>query len=481
MTFSPRNRGGFLPDRPRGKAFARTASVLVVCAFVAILLQVYLSWLAPTYGYLGFTLNPEGYAGLWLSLPVLLITAAILPTTLEKFSDFFMWMLYFFLFTPVLTFMPLQWLPDSNIWLSLGGITISFHLMNFISRYDLFRFNPNVSSGAIKKTEFFVIFSVLYGACLVYMLVVFGGNLRVVTDFGADVYKQRAVGGELSAGSLVGYASGIFSGALNPFLLAIGLTERRKLLIVIGFVGMLLAYATAAIKGVLISAVLIPAFYISFIRHKVIFSYRLGLIILISCIIPWILLFYVGEIQKGVTSQIVALVFMRAYGIAGIMTGIYADFFVNNPHTYYSHINLVSVLIPYPYRASIGEVIAATAMGLPEMNANASFWATDGFAAAGIPGVILMGGIIGLLLSFANAVLASANPRIAFLASLPFVMYISNSSFFSSVLTGGGGLLVLLIYLWQKTEPPRVRDRSRAASRGGHGKFVDGRASRPAP
>ena len=323
--------------------------------------------------------------------------------------------------------------------------------MNFISGYGLFRFKPTKTPGTIKKTEFFVIFSVLYGVCLVYMLVVYGGNLRVATDFGADVYEQRAVAGELSAGSLVGYASGMFSGALNPFLLAIGLTERRKLLIVIGFVGMLLAYATAAIKGVLVSAILIPAFYVSFVRHKVIVSYRLGLIILISCLAPWFLIWDVGELQQGLSSKIVALVFMRTYGFAGILTGVYADFFVNNPHTYYSHINIVSRLIDYPYNASLGEVVGASALGLPNMNANASFWATDGFAAAGVPGVILMGGLVGLLLSFTNAAIASADRRIAFLASLPFVMYIANSSFFSSVLTGGGGMLVLLIYLWQKT------------------------------
>lgn len=134
------------------------------------------------------------------------------------------------------------------------------------------------------------------------------------------------------------------------------------------------------------------------------------------------------------------------------MTGVYADFFATNPITYYSHINFISLFVAYPYTMSIGELIGSDALGFAGLNANANFWATDGIAALGIPGIIIIGAIIGFCLLVANSIIAPSERRLSFLAVVPFIMSVTNASFFTGVLTGGGGLLLLLIYLWQEAK-----------------------------
>jgi hypothetical protein len=106
---------------------------------------------------------------------------------------------------------------------------------------------------------------------------------------------------------------------------------------------------------------------------------------------------------------------------------------------------VVSPFVHYPYQESLGEVIGYDLVG-GDLNANASFYATDGYAALGAAGIVLIGPVVGLFLAAANAMTARSL-RLACAAIVPFVMIISNSSLFTSLLTGGGFLLLLLVYL----------------------------------
>jgi hypothetical protein len=123
---------------------------------------------------------------------------------------------------------------------------------------------------------------------------------------------------------------------------------------------------------------------------------------------------------------------------------MYINFFQSHPLTYYSHINVVSVFVHYPYQMSLGQVVGFDLVA-DDLNANANIYATDGYAALGAVGVVLIGAILGLFLSVANAMTARSL-RMACAAFVPFVMIVSNSSLFTSLLSGGGFLLLLLVY-----------------------------------
>jgi hypothetical protein len=123
---------------------------------------------------------------------------------------------------------------------------------------------------------------------------------------------------------------------------------------------------------------------------------------------------------------------------------MYINFFSSHPFTYYSHINIVSWLVHYPYQLSLGEVIGFDLVG-DDLDANANFYATDGVAAMGAIGVVVAGAAFGLVLCVADA-LTRNRLRLACTAMIAFVMNLSNSSLFTSLITGGGAVLLCLLY-----------------------------------
>jgi hypothetical protein len=432
-----------VPSRAPKLPLLKVRSIAAAIVFAALLVYAYLAWLAPKFGYFGFSLNADGYPALWLSLPLLFLTALTLPVEFRTYSDFFLWMIFYFLYTPIMLYAPLQQLPNVDTSAFVVVTTLSFHFMRKIGSLKIRR--PRFK---IETKDFSVIFFAVYAPLTVFVIVVFAGNFNFVGFH--EVYDQRSAGSNISERTpLVGYASGILSGAMNPFLIAVGLAERKKVWLIIGALGQIFIYATVAGKVVLLSLIFLPAFYFGL---KQMTADRLGFIAVCSMLLPLSLLESIADATGSWQMPVASVILMRTYGLAGILPGIYAEFFAINPWTYYSHINIVSAFIDYPYNTSVGQVIGEFGFGFAGLNANASFWATDGIAAMGMFGVAVSGIVMGGFLIVANALMNSDDNRIAFLSSIPFITSVCNASLFPSLLTNGGILLILFVYLWQETK-----------------------------
>jgi hypothetical protein len=439
-----------LPSTPAPELpLLKIRTVAAAIIFSALLVYAYFAWLAPRFGYFGFSLNSDDYPALWLSLPLLFFTALTLPVVFRTFSDFFMWMIFYFLYAPIMLYAPLQQLDNIDTSTFVVLTTLSFHIMRKIGNLQLRR--PRFK---IEVKDFTLVFFAVYAALSVFVIAVFGGNLNFAGFY--EVYDQRSVGSDvLEASPLVGYATGILSGAMNPFLIAVGLADRKKAWLFIGALGQAFIYATSAGKIVLLSLVFLPAFYFGLARHKQMTADRLGLIVVCSMLLPLSLLESATDPKSGWQMPIASVILMRTYGLAGICPGIYAEFFAINPLTYYSHINIVSTFIDYPYHTSVGQIIGEFGFKFPGLNANASFWATDGIAALGLFGILVSGALMGGFLLVANALMNSDDNRVAYLASIPFITSVCNASLFLSLLTNGGLVLLLSVYLWQEANTQR--------------------------
>ena len=96
------------------------------------------------------------------------------------------------------------------------------------------------------------------------------------------------------------------------------------------------------------------------------------------------------------------IVILRTTAVAGWLTQYYLRFFSVNdkPYTLYSHINIINLLTEYyPYADSLGKTVA-----YGSQNANANFLLTDGVAAAGIFGLLLIGLVFYVLLHILNSI-----------------------------------------------------------------------------
>ena len=294
-------------------------------------------------------------------------------------------------------------------------------------------------------TVFWCGFWLVYAIALGYALYIFRGNLTLASFY--DVYEQRALASSVAMGTGVGYATGVLSGCLNPFLMAIGLRYRRPSLFAVALICQIFVYATFALKSAPISAVVLLVFYFLLLRGRAVRIWRLAAIVCASIALPLLALEFVDIDQSSFLENIAALVFMRTYAMVGALTGIYYEFFSRSEFTYFSHINLVRQFIDYPYAASLGEVVGES-LGL-DMNANANFFATDGIAAAGKLGIVVIGVIVAIMLNLIDRFVPPANHRLLCIAFVPIAISLANSSVFTTLLTGGLILLVVLAHFWR--------------------------------
>jgi hypothetical protein len=170
-----------------------------------------------------------------------------------------------------------------------------------------------------------------------------------------------------------------------------------------------------------------------------------------------------ADINGDLAKQAISLLYMRTYGMTGVLTGAYADFFSSHPYTLMSHAGPFAMFHTYPFAGSLGEVIGFDLTGA-DANANANFYATDGIAAFGYPGLILIGCIVGFGLRCIDAVAGLRSSELKCCAVIPVIMSLANTSFFTTVLTGGLGVMILIFYLWDAANRPATRQHPRAAS-----------------
>jgi hypothetical protein len=421
---------------------ARLKVAIAIIVFALLLDWIYVNFLT-NYDYLGFTYVP-GNDWYMLVAPLLVIVSSLwLPMEVTRLSHWILWLLFWLLYSPVVILVPLQKIPGEAKWTFLACLLVSFGLTNLCSRLK-WRLPPLTGiDGRLGKLAFWG----LYAAMFAMVLAIFGGHLQLVSF--EDVYKLRSENSDLIQSGLVGYALANLAWALNPYLIAKGLVESQKLPLWVGIAGQVVLYSTLGHKGVLLSTVVIVGAYYAVLKAPVIRAVTISRMMVMVCAIPMIpYVIGLADSQSMVgpmVQQLVALVYMRTLGMVAAAMGMYINFFQSHPFTYYSHISAVAPFVHYPYPMSLGEVIGYDLVGT-DLNANASVYATDGYAAMGAVGILLIGPVLGVFLSVANAMTARSW-RLACAAFVPFVMIVSNSSLFTSLLTGGGFLLLLIIYL----------------------------------
>lgn len=132
---------------------------------------------------------------------------------------------------------------------------------------------------------------------------------------------------------------------------------------------------------------------------------------------------------------------LRTQCISGLLFTLYIHFFENHPYTYYTHVNIVNWLTEaYPYTDVLGRAVSQGGM-----NANATFWITDGLAAMGWSGIIVISIIFIFFKSTLNSIECRYDRYDCFIIFLPAVSMMLNASLFTAVLSCGFLVLYLIL------------------------------------
>ncbi|MFL9924596.1 hypothetical protein PQR62_09990 [Herbaspirillum lusitanum] len=424
---------------------ARIGVVLASAIYFVCLYYVYVFKLR-RWDYLGFPLGDYNVGELLYCFVLAMIPVVLFPMALRRLSLFVIWFVYYFIYVPALLYPVMQGYREDMLLLATA-LCVSMLLLFVCSGVSTARIEIR-----LPRRWFSRLFILTYIVSVAYVFYVFRDALSLADI--TDVYGQRALADIAAEGTQVGYVTGIMSGALNPFLIGVGLIHRRYALLVLGVLGQIFIYATFALKSVLLSIGVIPMMYFLVFRKKRPSAAGVSLFCIVMMIAPLILGIFLTEDDSVLYENFVALVYMRIFGMVGALTGAYYDFFSQSTVTLYSHINILGKLFGYPYSMQIGQVIGQF-MGL-DMNANANFFATDGLAAAGLLGVILIGAIVGLCLRVFDMVVPPRNVRLMCVIAVPSLVNLANSSWFTTLLTGGFLVLVMCSAFWTSGAQQKV-------------------------
>lgn len=402
--------------------------------------------LSKLWSYLGFWYQPQPVSIVWMTVAACGALGMLLPTRNWTIVGFAKWVLYFILFIPALVVPPQQGvLPTEDLILLEALVWGSAAALIYFLRDG--RPLPPIRLDA----------RFLWNGVAIFWLVGNGLVIAVFRDTMSlagieQVYEQRASAAAVGGG-LIAYLMGALSGAINPFLIVVGLARRRWVFVVMGIAGQVVIYSTLAGKVVLGSVLLTIGTFFAFRHGRVVFSRIYAAVIAFAVLGPILSTPRPGA--AGLASTLSDLIYMRILVLPGVLVGVYSDFFLRYPVTYLSHSLVGRPFSEYPYGAeSVGQVIGryvTPSIGAVN-NYNANFIAADGIAGFSTWGVPLIVAIAGVWFWFMSRLVGNTERPVACAMLMSFVVSLADASLFTSLLTGGGAIAALLLYLLRSAD-----------------------------
>jgi len=418
-----------------------------ILVFVGLFQLIYVTWLYPTFGYYGFDNADPSKKSLLIVWILSIIPVFWMPIRLTRPSQLIYWVLYLVVYVPSM-FVPLYagLESDSDVLRVMFTLFVGLIILGSSYLCPLLR----IRYAGLPRPIFKAVFGSFALGLIAWVLIVFRGHLQFVSFW--DVYDLRSAANDVMEGSLVNYAVMWLTGVVGPVCMAAGLCSRRPAVLLTGILIELLVYSATGAKAALFSTIIVLVFYV-LLRSKedlfgVKFTWCCGLLLLA--------LFLARSVDNDLVTWALAIVLMRTFGNSGLMTTWYSDFFQRNPMTHYSHVTGVNWVIPYPYQNPLGIEVGSYYSGDPTLDANAHFWATDGLAAWGLSGIVLVSLLCACVFLLLDSVSHKHDIRLTSLLVSFAAVNLGNVSVFTTLLSGGLGLLMLtLVALPQGMSRPR--------------------------
>ena len=275
-------------------------------------------------------------------------------------------------------------------------------------------------------------------AAIILIVIVNQDHMRLVSF--ADVYELRFESAAIQSNPLIDYLTSWVAYCFISYFFARGLIHKKILHLGLGLLGSMVLYMATGAKA---SLLLLP------MTIGVIAIWKTGpgflsrtLLSLVALIYTLITLLPDEDIFLWAKS----IILVRIIGSSGWVASKYFEYFDLNGFTYYTHIGPINAIFgSYPYgNYSLGQMIGIKYSGNAEANFNASFWASDGFAATGILGVLLITFPVIFILNLINRFSVGFQNRFTVAWYTGFFVAMLNIPLSTSLLSGGGLIILLL-------------------------------------
>jgi len=396
---------------------------------------IYKYYLNPTFEYAHYNLLDRSGLSLLLA-GVIAIIPVFFYKEMKEISSFIAILIYALCYVPAIIMLLLSLDKDVSEVLEIQ-IALMFGMVLFFLMDRIILRNVDWKIGRQLSIQFLHIATFIFTTVVIYT---YAGHMRLVGF--ADVYDLRLENNEIQMNVAVGYVVMWLTYCLYPLYLVLGITNRNRIYFLCACLGNVIIYMSTGAKASLLSPFIILCMYVLL---KIKGDFLPNLLLILSGVSLFLL--FVAPADNVVFLWARSILFARTMGTEGWSIYTYYEFFTANKLTYFSHISFINAIThSYPYGSlSLGQVIGVEYSGSEVANFNANFWASDGIASLGIPGIYFMNFVIAFFLVFINHITRKFDTKFICLCFTSFVLAMLNIPFLTALVSGGGLLTIVII------------------------------------
>src|SRR5262249_45377531 len=406
-------------EHRRKHEMRRLRLILVVACYVAAFLWAYATVLSQSFAYEGFKLSWPDPATMGCLLVLALLPGLLLPHTLSRPSALILWWLYLAAYIPSILIPPLSLtMPIEKL------LPLQVYLLLCMGLLCLVPSARLLAIGHIKLSQpmFWSVFVIVWLAVLAFVCV-HGPSSMMMANFASffvsgDVYAMRSYYFDhlFQVGKSLGYAMGQLGQALNPYLMAFGIVNRRKTCLIAGILGQIIVFGLTGFKSILFSIIFLGTLFIFMKRWRQSF----GLMLAAGLTAAILLSAAVDAYNHNIFLS--SLITRRTLATPGLLTGFYFEHF-----SQVAHAGMGFHFSRWP-PAFFGppQEIGLVYFGR-NVDANANIWA-EGFAEFGVMGIFGMTALTGLLIWAYDSISAKRNLEMAALLAAMPALNLSNTA-----------------------------------------------------
>lgn len=432
---------------------SRISLILSALFYAAALNYSHIVYLNPIWGYFGFTYNFFEWPEIAFALFLAIVVAFVLPTKLERPSCIIILLLFVVVYIPTIVItLGLNERSIARYGVSLLMLSLAFVVVCLVNRSTYLSIVTTQMPGKV--------FNRLFLCCWLVMFIILLYNFSSIMKLSGldDVYEQRAAG--TSTNIIIGYIQTYFSNVFSPGLISLGLVLRKRWFILIGCIGCLAIYMITAQRTVfLLPIVIIGLNYVLKSTSPTIRSSAF-LIFLLSITVIFCSLFYV---ENDMVSFLSTYIIFRTLAVPGLTFSQYFDVFGTYGLTWWSHIKGIDLLIAAPdffaqhqFWPQLGRIVGDTFYDNAENNVNANLFSSDGVAAAGSGGVLLIGVVAAVWLKLLDWAARGWDKTLVILLTVPLGLTLTNGPLATTLLSFGG-LFWIAIFYFCKPSAQRIQ------------------------
>lgn len=405
----------------------RVSELLLVLSLKIILVYLYIYFVHKEFAYLSFPLYITSLK-IFEGLLALLVLLFLLPKRETTPSTIGIKLLFIILIIPLTSFYWLTDSPRSYFYQAIIGFGITVYLVNNLPRY---RLDEVLKIERLNKNWALIL-------CLAIIIPVYLNlyiqngppniHLILLDPSAVTEHRQQVEFGHQIMGYLVNWQARVIS----PFLLTIGIINRKYSIATVAILLNVLLYTYTSDTFYLLIPLLVM-FTVIMYRKRVFFRFTLKSII-IGLIGLYFLYLYLGHYR------LLGIFARRIFFVPARVQFEYYEFFSNpnNPYMFLGEVSFIPV--SSPYSALSGELIRGEATWA------SSAYLGDAYMNIGFLGIILFSIIVGIVLVLVDSLSNKKNDLAIGTLIVP-IFSLMNHGLTTTLLTGGLIFGILLIQI----------------------------------